>query len=137
MSHSRHHDWAKGPVNRLHPDSRVYRVTYRARKRGEEEWQIGTLRVPVKVNSQTGESYDPEGRKALDRHLRRWRERSKLEMEIHDIVDEGDEVPFPDLSVPQKIASKREYEEAERKSRIIYPGHPEWERLQRKAKNGG
>lgn len=128
MSHSRRHGWTKGGTRILPEDTRKYAVVYRARKilpeGGFGEWQRGKLSMIVGVSQE-----DPEGMRALEKRIRFARERSHIEMEVFEIIDEGDEVPLGGTSDGiAKVSSPSEYEGLKRKQNLVYPGHPMWEK---------
>lgn len=128
MSHSRRHGWTRGPTRILPEEVRKYAVVYRARKilpegDGFGEWQRGRISILVEVSQE-----DPEGMRALERRIRFARERSQIELEVFEIIDEGDEVPEGGTSEGiAKVVSERDYEGLKRKSSLLYPGHPLWE----------
>lgn len=115
MSHSRRHGWTKGPT-RILLEARKYKVFYRARKRNSdgtfESWQRGEISMIVQPTAE-----DPEGQKALERRIRFAREKNSIEIEVHKILDEGDEVPLTGGSKESisKVATAEEYEAAKRK----------------------
>jgi hypothetical protein len=69
---------------------------------------------------------DPEGLKMLDEKIRRAREKNLIEMEVFEIIDDGDEQAITSIGVPTKTVDEETYKGLERKRRLLHPDHPNW-----------
>lgn len=121
----RRHELTLGPTSKM-LEGRRRKLTYRTRnlKQADDPWKVYQIVMVVPTTHD-----DPFGEKASVHRMRFVRERHlHVEVEVIANDDLGVESPVRTTRDQQtSTVDEKTYEGLERKSALIYPGHPAWE----------